>query len=643
MKKKIYSLFSGIMATTLIVAAFSSCGGKMPDDTWAATENIDWNVDLTNPITINGMYPETGIAGFGNDDTSKIIEEKTGYKTVYKELSASNADNDVANIFLNQDKYQFLKLTEAQYHPNARDGLLLDLTDLLQNTESGRILYQLIDLMPYGWDAVTYQKPDGTNGIFAVPDFGYCVMEDTAFVWNIDHLQQVGITKIPETMTEFNDALHKLQERFGAQNSEYHALGIPGNNSSNINAIMSAFNCPLEFFVDDDGNIQSYIYSDTINNYVEYMHSLRDDGIIATTWQNSSTDGCCLNFAQENHSVVSLSYWWVESLVKSVVTNGKIATSMNVQNDYQTVHDECIGWNTRLRMDEDMAASLNAKSNFSDVEAQSAARIQGSDDGVSYYTAIPYYMASDAVYTIDYLSKKMQCFAEYYGGTEGVHWNRAETPEGAESYYGVDEDGKQDYGYQQYEDYVEKIIYLRPYEYTYSYEIDPALEHSTGTVTSNGQTIASTLNGTVMTVNVKGGGFWAQLTDRYMEQIVDNSQYCNGTNSVAANVLFHLRETGFDAWQVTVPMDETIITCPMSMCPPLSYWAPISILSRTVAKRGVATAIDSSTPTAQITLTRQSLKTQNVKGSDGTKYYYWSDAIVNEMTTWYKEVKLNRN
>ncbi len=642
MNKRVCSLFSGIIAVALTAVTIASCGGKMPDDTWQASKNINWDVDLTKPITINGMFPETGISGFGNDDSSKIIEEKTGYKTVYKELSASNADNDVANIFLNQDKYQFLKLTEAQYHPNVRDGLLLDLTELLQKSESGRILYALIDLMPYGWDAVTYQKPDGTDGIFAIPDFGYCMMEDTAFVWNKDHLQQVGITKIPETMTEFDVALHKLQDKFGS-NTEYHALGIGGNNNSNISAIMSAFNCPLEYYVDEDGKIQKDIFSETIDNYVEYMHSLRDDGILATTWQNSSADAICLNFAQETHSVVSLSYWWVESLVKTIVASNKIAASMNVSNDYQTVHDECIGWNTRLRMDEEMAAALNAKDNFKNVEAQDKARLHGGDDGISYYTAIPYYMAGDALYTIDYLSKKMQHFADFYGGEEGKHWNLTETPEGAKDYYGVDENGNQDYGYQEFEDYSKKIIYLRPYEYTYSYEIDPTLEQPSGTTTVNAVTKTYTLEGTKMTVNVKGGGIWVQLTDRYMEQIVDNSQYCNGTNPIEADVLFHLRETGFDAWQVTVPLDDTVITNPMTMSPPFSSWAPVSILSRTVAKRGIATAIDSKTPTASLELTRESLKTLNIKGQDGKKYYYWSDDIVNEMTKWYTEVKLNRD
>ena len=95
---------------------------------------------------------------------------------------------------------------------------------------------------------------------------------------------------------------------------------------------------------------------------------------------------------------------------------------------------------------------------------------QGANDGISYYTAIPYYMAKDALYIIDFLSKKAQHFADYYGGTSlslseisamkrndgtvidqqwidsNVHWTQTATPAGAKDYY---TDG--DYGYQSYE------------------------------------------------------------------------------------------------------------------------------------------------------------------------------------------------
>ena len=98
-----------ILFLLLIVCVMTVACGKGPDDVENATENIKWDVDLSKPITINAMFPATGISGFGVDDSAKIIEAKTGYKTKYSELSEANADNDVSNIFLNQEKYHIIK------------------------------------------------------------------------------------------------------------------------------------------------------------------------------------------------------------------------------------------------------------------------------------------------------------------------------------------------------------------------------------------------------------------------------------------------------------------------------------------------------------------------------------------------------
>jgi len=651
----------------LCISLLTSCEVILPDDVDDLDENINWDADLSNPITLKAMFPATGISGFGADDSAKIVENTTGYKVEYSELSAANADNDVANIFLNQDQYDILKLTEAQYHPNAKDGTLLDLTSLLKNTESGRILYGLIDLMPNGWDAVTFTTNEGKKGIYAVPDFGYCVGEDTAFIWNTEHLKSIGYVnldgtaKIPESLTEFDDALNKLQTKF-KDNKSYHALQIPGSNLSNNNALMSAFECPNGYYLDENGNIQMYIFNDACNKYVEYMHELRTEGILPTTWQAADNASSISSFADENCSVMVLEYWWVESLINSIVAKGNLATKAGITNDYQTVHDNLVAWSTRVRGD-----------GSHDSVVQEKARICGDDSGTTYFTCIPYYMAENAVYVIDYLAKKMVYFSEYYGGKgisleeiqngktfagetinedyikNNVHWQQVEAPAGAKAYYEAD-----DYSYQDYENFTDKIIYLRPYSYEIEYEIDEKLDHpvkdgETKTIKDNCQVTTYTLNGKTMKYSVTGGGMWVQLTKRYMDQIVDNSQYCTGTNCVSANVLFHLRETGFDAWQVTVPSDETIIRCPMSMMPPMEHWAPVSILSRTVAKRGIATAIDcpdTTTPTAALNVTRESLRTKNVKSTtkdgENIKYYYWSDEIVKEMTDWYKANKLNK-
>lgn len=163
---------------------------------------------------------------FGTDRTAQLIEQATGYKTNYREVADGSADNEINSILSTQGQYHILKLTEAQYHPYVEQDAFLDLTPFLENTESGRILYQLIDLMPYGWMAVRYTKEDGTDGNIRLPDFGYTVMEDTALVWNTQPLDAIGWyddhDSVPQTIGELTEALTQLQSHFGTD-KDYHA------------------------------------------------------------------------------------------------------------------------------------------------------------------------------------------------------------------------------------------------------------------------------------------------------------------------------------------------------------------------------------------------------------------------------------
>ena len=596
---------------------------------------IDWTVDLSNPIELRGCYPLTGTGAFGRDDSAKIIKETTGYTVKYEELG-SNADNDVAKYLSTQEKFHFMKLTEAQYHPNLAKGNFCDLTDILQNTESGRILYQLIDLMDYGWEAVTYVDDEGNSHIYGIPDFGYVSMIDSAMVWNRDHLKQIGFTErypdtengLPETVEQVTWALKTCQEYFGKNNNSYHALGIPGANAVEIVQLKGAFEVPNQFYVDDDGNIQQYVYSENTTNYTVYMNKLFKNNILSSAWQGESQASMHSKFADELFSCVFTSYWHVITLVNTIVARTKIAESMGIENTYQNMHDQAIGWQLRVRGD---------GTGFDDSEQgrsvnQDVARIEGGGAGVSYYTVIPAYMSDKALYVVDFLSKKLQYFADYYGGTEGLHWNVVDAPAGAPA--AADYTEENDAEYTKYENLKEKLIFLRPYEYSYT------RYYNTEEVTDN-KLVPETMG--EEKINVSQPGRWVKLTDRYKDQIADNSQYCNGTNAVEARVLFHLRETGFDAWPVVTPTDDTIIFNPMSMSPPIKHWAPISILSRTKLKNGICSAIEQDDPVTSLNNTRQGVREQYDRGADGEKYYYWSDTISEEMTKWYKEVKLNRD
>lgn len=587
--KKLATLALAACMSLFCMGAFASCGRQF-------TAEINWDVDLSKPIDINMLYPNTGLSGFGKDHTARLIEESTGYKTNYSEVAVGKEDNAIDGALNTQEKYHAMKLSQAQYDPYVARGTWLDLTELLTRTESGRILYDIIDLMPNAWDSVKYTDENGKTGIYGIPECGYTSIEEFALIWNKKHLEAIGWYKngahkdVPETISEVTEALRALQAHFGANNSNYHAFGLGGANYSNVENIMSAFGCANQFYVDENGDIQFYVYDDSVTNYVTYMNMLKNESILSANWQNGSEADLCTRFSNQESSCMYLTYWWVKSLCDTAVKNAlpqKLGMGKDVDdtsvNTYDVVHDEVLAWRTRVRGDGEFGS-----------EVQTAGKYISDNGGNAFYITIPFYMAEDAVYVIDYLSKKLQSYALWYGGKEDVDWKVVDKPENGE-------------------DFKNKIIYMQPW----SYEIGEGETRKT----------------------VSGGGKWIQLLDSYTENIVDNSMYASGANVVEARSLFHLRETGFDAWPIAVETDDTIIRDPMSLHPTFKWWSPVSIQSRTEAKRGVASAIDNKDPAKSIELTRRSL---TVKGSkvEGVKYFYWSDDICKEMTTWYKEVKL---
>ena len=603
--KKTISLVLAASVFMGVTAAFSGCGQLY-------TADINWDVDLTTPIELKGLFPASGMGSFGNDDTSKIIEEETGYKVVYQELGESSMENDVNNFLINREPFNFMKLNDGCYTPYL-DGTFLDLTELLEKTPEGKVLYQLIDLMDYGWDSVKYTDSEGQTHIYAIPDFGYVNMIDTALVWNTNHLAQIGFEAkyghaLPETLSEVTWAFEALQEKFGS-NKSYHAFGVPGAASAEVNPLTGCFEVPYQFYVDDNGKIQPKNFSENMTDYVLYMNYLRNKDILSQNWNGSSATNASQLFADELHSCIYISYWNVTALVNAIVAKGNIAATMGVENTFQNIHDDAIAWTLRIRGDgytfENAGKTVSCKN-------QEKAKLPGDGGGVSYYTVIPAYMAENARHVINYLAKKMEAFAAFFGGREGTHWNVIDAPAGAP--LAADYTEENDAEYTKYEDFSKKICFVRPYSYSYT----------------DGR------SGEEKTVTVSEAGKWIQLTDRYVSQIADNSQYCTGTSAVAAKVYCHLHELGFNAWYYCenfADPDEWIGN-PMYMSPVMKLWGPVNILSRSFLLTGVESSINAPDPLASLDLNRKSVLKQKVKKNNVT-YYYWSDEVSEEMTAWY--------
>lgn len=657
MKKLLCIAVASVMAATAC-ASLAACGQvyeQIP---------VDMDVDLSQPITLHALFPESGMKNFGDsakDDTAAIIERETGYKVDVYEQKSSSVEGEIENIINNPtastSQYDFMKLNDGCYTPYLERGSFLDLTDLLENTPEGKVLYQLVDMMDNGWESVKYTDAKGDRHIYAIPDFGYVHMTDSALVWNMAHLKMIGFEdeyhhELPETLSEVTWALTHLQDKFGASNSSYHALAIPGAASANVNPIAGCFEVPYNFFVNDEGKIAYMNESQNMYDYVDYMHMLYSKGILSTSWNTQSAGQVQQNFADKLYSVAYLTYWNVTDLVTSIQSKGSVVAEYNqafgltgdnaIKNNVYDVHDYAIKWTNRIRGDG--YSFENTKGETVTCKDQKTSKLIGNDGGVSYYTVIPKFMAKNARYVIDYLAKKMEAFANYFGG-DGLlledqgqydndpdkfptrtHWYEIETPEGAPDPKDYQEIEEIDAQYTAHENFKEGIAFLRPMKYSYK---DTRLK-ANGGHSENGQEV---------TVTVDEPGRWVKITDRYKKFIANNSQYCTGTQAIAARVYCHLHELGFNAWYYCnyFTDEESWIPNPLGMAPTFRGWGPVNIQARSHYLTGLESAISANDPHGMLDKFNQEARSGVQVGTNTV--VFWSDAISAELTAWYNSHK----
>ena len=641
MKKFLSFVLAGTL-TISVAAVFAGCGEEYH------YSEIDTNVDLTQPITLKGYFPGQG-GDFGKDDTAKIIERETGYKLEYIQGPAGGLEGDVGRKLGSKEPYNFMKLNDACFSPHINDGSFCDLTDALMNTPQGKVLYQLIDLMDRGWDAVTTTDENGQKHIYGIPDFGYVHMINSGFVWNMDHLNKIGFKEEyghdkPETVGEFTWAINKLQSTFGGK-KDYHALGIPGSGSLELEPLAGAFELPYNFYLDENNKIQIKYYHPNYDNYVVYMNKFYNSGALSSAWSGADANELNQQFAKENYSVIYTSYYYVTSLVNAVVDQEAIAASMGIENDYWSIYRNAISWTLKLRGD----------GTDGSVE-QTKAKLRGDPGSVVFYNCIPKYMASEGMYVIDYFAKKMEAFSKFFGGNglmleeqaqyggdpakfpADTHWYEVETPEGAPaaSTYSAETDAQFTAFEEAHID--EMYCFIRPYSYSYT---DTRTEEVGG----------HSKDGSETEVTVQGGGFWTKLTKRCVDQIANNSLYCTGTQAIEAKAFVHVHEIAFQSWMYcdNFPDEEAWISDPMYLAPFVPLWAPVNITTRSRLVTGEEGSINTKANGKELTreeilkafnLSRSSAKTQFAK-KDGVKYYYWSDAISDQMTEWYLQSKNN--
>lgn len=388
-RNNFYKMSLALVLAALLVAAIGLCACSNTND-----YEINYEIDLSDKIDLNVLMPNSGytIQEVNADSNALLIEQLTGYKVNYTQLPSADSSKTLNNELMDKRSYNAIKLTKDQFSDLVKDDMLVDLTDALK--VFGKDI--LANISQESWDVVT------VNGkIYGIPERASSDNIENPIVFNQDLLLQCNLD-MPTTLEEFEETLKVLTQKIGKPALTFDKY------TPLVYSVSAAFGiCSdwQEYEVNGEKQVLYYMNAPRYKEYVDYMNGLYSKGYIDQTVGTNTNSDALNRFTSGNAACFACSIWTVPAIVSSLQTNGKI----NAVQAAGTLED----YISYLRCLKENAAAEEKVYRAS---------------GYTYITAIPFYEAENAGYTLDWINSKIKDsddahnFRSIVLGEENVHW-----------------------------------------------------------------------------------------------------------------------------------------------------------------------------------------------------------------------------
>ncbi len=388
MKKLVCKTTAALLLATLVMASFSACtGGETQTD-------INLDIDLTQKPMLSVLMPNSGYDDtyINEDPNAQVVEDVTGNHVEYSQLPATNASTTLNLQLIDREPYNAMKLTSAQFADLIAQDVLLDLTPAIE--KFGDVLQEVIS--EESWATVTV---DGK--IYGIPERSSSDNIQYPIVFRQDWLDELNLN-IPTTLEEFRTVLEALKQKMVDDGDTVNAPLTFDMYTPIVWAIAAGFGIYAEwqeYTVDGQTKVLYYMDSPNYADYVDYMADLYADGLIDTEVATNDSATAISKFTNDRAACISTSIWSVSSIVNGLVSGA----------DANTTQENLLGY-LRALENEDGEEHANRLG------------------GCSYVTCIPFYMAENAGYVIDWINEKLTDTEEEHNfrdiviGEEGYHW-----------------------------------------------------------------------------------------------------------------------------------------------------------------------------------------------------------------------------
>ena len=413
MNKFLKSLVAGLTLASMLTA-LPACGGGGGDP------EVNMNIDLNNKIKLNLLMPSYGTVSddpVNNDPAALAVQALTGYEVKYTQLSASDASGSLSTQMQSKESYHAVKLTTAQFADMIRDDMLLPLDDV-NDTETEYVLDKFGPeikraIKDESWDVVTV---DGK--IYGIPERASSDNIENPLIFRQDWLDEMQMGA-PTNLVELKEVLQAMKTRYEIAPlaiDMYTPLVYP------ISAAFGIYTDWQEYTLDGGAKkVLHFMEAPRYDEYVNYMADLYKEGLINIDMDKDTAADVQQKFYSSKAGVVATSIWSVSNLVEGFASNLREAGSESIANTRKPASIN------KTVTQEDLMCYVRSLADDGKVYRTS---------GYSYVTAIPYYMAENAGYVIDWINAKLtdgveadatHNFRTLVLGNEDEHWTYSQS------------------------------------------------------------------------------------------------------------------------------------------------------------------------------------------------------------------------
>lgn len=290
-----------LLSAVMAVGMLSACG----DATETASSKPQLKI-LMNNIKVD---PNTY-------DVAQYLEEKTGYSVQYDLLPSDNADEKLNLIISSQEEYDGIQILGAysdKFLNYAKQGALMDITELvdkygtnIKKQLSEKSLEQgTVDGKLYGI-VTAYATEKDENGQEKPSNLGSMLLVRT------DIMKKAGVENMPQTLDEFTEMLRKMKTQGGIPLTTTATIDLPG--------LEGAFGIECEWN-DRDGQLVNRVETDEYKEYLSYLKSLYDEGLLDVELPTNKINNMQEKFTSGKAYIMPMAYYEAGTIMDALDQN----------------------------------------------------------------------------------------------------------------------------------------------------------------------------------------------------------------------------------------------------------------------------------------------------------------------------------